>query len=94
MAISSLSFGSFSAITNKVTRVGTPSFKSVPGVLPDAVSSLAISSKSSATWNATPIFSPNFVKVSTTSFDAPDSSAPNLALVAIKEPVLSATTFM
>ncbi|CAB4673280.1 unannotated protein [freshwater metagenome] len=80
-------------MTYRVTRVGTPSFRSVPGVLPEAVESLVISSKSSAIWNAIPIFSPNLVSISTTSGFAPDKRAPNLALVAINEPVLSDTTF-
>ncbi len=44
----SASAGSFDAKTLSVTRVGTPSFKSVPGVFPDSFESLEISMTSSA----------------------------------------------
>lgn len=74
-------------------RVGTPSRRSVPGVLPDWSESLAMSSTSSDSWKATPKTSPNRVSRSTTDSGAPDSSAPNRAEVAISEPVLSASTF-
>jgi len=51
-----------------------------------------MSSTSSESWNATPNTSPKRVSVSTTAAGAPDSSAPNRALVAISEPVLSTRT--
>ena len=46
-------------------RVGTPSRRSVPAVLPDSVASEATSSRSSESWNATPIRSPKRVITST-----------------------------
>ena len=39
--------------------VGTPSRRSVPGVLPDSGDSDAMSMMSSESWNATPMRSPN-----------------------------------
>ena len=79
-------------MTLSVTSVGTPSLRSVPGVFPDSADSLAISITSSANWNVTPIFSPKIARASICSRGAPASIAPNCALAAIKEPVLSPTT--
>ncbi len=72
--------------------MGTPSRRSVPGVLPESPVSLAMSMMSSLSWNAAPIRSPNSLSVSCTSTGAPAILAPNSAAVAISEPVLSATT--
>ena len=75
-----------------MTSVGIPSRRSVPGVFPDSFDSLAISITSSANWKTMPIFSPKRVRASTSCVLAPESNPPNLADVAIKEPVLSAIT--
>ena len=72
--------------------VGTPSRRSVPGVLPESSDSLAMSMMSSLSWNATPTRSPNSVSASTVAWSARDMLAPNRADVAISDPVLSATT--
>jgi hypothetical protein len=47
---------------------------------------------SSASWNATPTFSPYRVTVRTTSGGQPANIAPNRAEVAMRDPVLSAST--
>ena len=72
--------------------VGTPSRRSVPGVLPVSEPSETRSITSSASWNARPIFSPNRPTTSTTSCGQPDSIAPNRADVAMSAAVLSAST--
>ena len=90
--MSDTSSGRFIAMTLSVTKVGTPSRRSVPGVLPDSNDSDAISITSSTNWKATPIFSPKIVSVSLISSGAPETIAPKRAEAAIKEPVLSATT--
>ena len=77
---------------SRVGSVGTPSRRSVPGVLPDSSVSLAMSMTSSESWKAVPICSPNSVRTASASADTPAIFAPNRADVAISEPVLSATT--
>ena len=56
--------------------VGTPSRRSVPGVLPDSSVSEPMSRMSSESWKATPTFSPYSVSASSTSRGAPAKRAP------------------
>ena len=56
--------------------VGTPSRRSVPGVLPDSPDSEATSRMSSESWKAEPTISPYAVSASSTSAVAPPKRAP------------------
>ncbi len=49
---------------------------------------------SSASWKATPTFSPNRSSTWAVSSPAPENTAPYRAEVAMREPVLSASTWM
>ena len=55
---------------------GTPSRRSVPGVLPDSTESEAMSRMSSESWKAEPTISPYAVSASSTSREAPPKRAP------------------
>ena len=55
---------------------GTPSRRSVPGVLPDSSDSEAMSRMSSESWKAAPTISPYAVSASSTSRVAPPKRAP------------------
>ena len=61
---------------NSTGSVGTPSRRSVPGVLPDSSDSDATSRMSSESWNATPTLSPYAVSASSTSSGTPPNRAP------------------
>ena len=56
--------------------VGTPSRRSVPGVLPDSTESEAMSRMSSESWKAEPTISPYAASASSTSGEAPPKRAP------------------
>ena len=65
------SSGSVERCAIRTGSVGTPSRRSVPGVLPDSSDSEATSRMSSESWNAAPTFSPYAVRASSTSSEAP-----------------------
>ena len=73
-------------------RVGTPSRRSVPGVLPVVVELMSM--RSSDSWNTNPISSPNAASASRMLRSAPETMPPKSADAAISEPVLSAMTWM
>ena len=56
--------------------VGTPSRRSVPGVLPDSAESEAMSRMSSESWKAEPTISPYAASASSISGEAPPNRAP------------------
>ena len=68
--------GSVEAAAISTGRVGTPSLRSVPGVLPDSTESEAMSMMSSESWKADPTISPYAVSASSISRLAPPNRAP------------------